>query len=109
MGISCEYTPEINKIVEVQIDEQFIIHSKIIMTCQIKFFEKHKKIRQPQFKKKELFMKRREFLTTTSGALCFTHLVKAEEYSFKGEIKKAVKFGSKPNDQKMQNLKSFDE
>jgi hypothetical protein len=52
MGISCEYTPEINKIVEVQIDEQFIIHSKIIMTCQIKFFEKHKKFDSPNLKRK---------------------------------------------------------
>lgn len=78
-----------------------------MMTCQIKLFKKHKKIRHAQFKNRELFMKRREFLSTTSGALCFTHLVKAEEYSFKGEIKKAVKFGSKPNDQKMQNLKDL--
>ncbi len=48
MRISCEYTLERDKIVEVQIDEQFIIDSKIIMTCQIKFFEKHKKNSTPQ-------------------------------------------------------------
>ena len=52
-------------------------------------------------------MKRREFLTTSSGALCFTHLVQAEERSFKGKIKKAVKFGARPNDQKMQKLKDL--
>jgi hypothetical protein len=53
MGNSCEYTPEINKIVEAQIDEQSILHSKIIMTCQIKLFKKHKKIRHAQFKNRE--------------------------------------------------------
>ena len=52
-------------------------------------------------------MKRREFLTTSSGALCFTHLVRAEEHSFKGKIKKAVKFGTKPNDKQMQKLKDL--
>ena len=50
-------------------------------------------------------MKRREFLTTSSGALCFSHLVRAEEHSFKGKIKKAVKFGTKPNEKQMQKLK----
>ena len=56
------------------------------------------------FKNEELFMKRREFLTTSSGALCFSHLVRAEEHSFKGKIKKAVKFGTKPNEKQMQKL-----
>ena len=52
-------------------------------------------------------MKRREFLTTSSGALCFSHLVRAEEHSFKGKIKKAVKFGTKPNEKQMQKLKDL--
>ena len=100
MGISCEYTPEINKIVEVQIDEQFIIHSKIIMTCQIKFFEKHKKNRQSQFKKKELFMKRREFLTTTSGALCFTHWEKLKNTPLRGKLRRQLNLAPNPMNKK---------
>ena len=52
-------------------------------------------------------MKRREFLTTSSGALCSTNLVKAKEYSLKGKIKKAVKFGSKPNDQTNAKVEGF--
>ena len=52
-------------------------------------------------------MKRRNFLTTSSGALCFSHLVRAEEHSFKGKIKKAVKFGTKPNEKQMQKLKDL--
>ena len=50
-------------------------------------------------------MNRRKFLTTTSGSLALGQFLSAKPQSLTGKIKKAVKFGAKPNDQKMQNLK----
>ena len=47
-------------------------------------------------------MNRRKFLTTTSGSLALGQFLSAKPQSFTGKIKKAVKFGAKPNDQKMQ-------
>ena len=46
-------------------------------------------------------MKRRTFLTTTAGSLTFLGAQANEPKSFKGIIKKAVKFGSKPNEAQM--------
>ena len=52
-------------------------------------------------------MKRRMFLTTTAGSLSFLGAHAKEPKSFKGIIKKAVKFGTKPNESQMQKLKDL--
>ena len=51
-------------------------------------------------------MKRRMFLTTTT-VLSFLGAHAKEPKSFKGIIKKAVKFGTKPNGPQMQKLKDL--
>jgi hexulose-6-phosphate isomerase len=50
-------------------------------------------------------MNRRNFITVSSLAL--SQFVSAEPKSFKGKIKKAVKFGTKPNEAQMQKLKDL--
>ena len=50
-------------------------------------------------------MNRRNFITVSSLAL--SQFVAAEPKSFKGKIKKAVKFGTKPNEAQMQKLKDL--
>ena len=50
-------------------------------------------------------MNRRNFITDSSLAL--SQFVAAEPKSFKGKIKKAVKFGTKPNEAQMQKLKDL--
>ena len=52
-------------------------------------------------------MKRRMFLTTAAGSLSFLGAHAKEPKSFKGIIKKAVKFGTKPNESQMQKLKDL--
>jgi hexulose-6-phosphate isomerase len=52
-------------------------------------------------------MNRRNFLTTSSSLVVSNHFLSAKELSFKGQIKKAVKFGTKPNEAQMQKLKDL--
>ena len=52
-------------------------------------------------------MNRRTFLSTTAGSLSFLGAQANEPKSFKGIIKKAVKFGSKPNEAQMRKLKDL--
>jgi hexulose-6-phosphate isomerase len=52
-------------------------------------------------------MNRRIFLSATVGSLSFAKAHANESKSFKGIIKKAVKFGSKPNETQMQKLKDL--
>jgi len=52
-------------------------------------------------------MKRRNFLATSSSLVVSNHFLSAKELSFKGQIKKAVKFGTKPNEAQMQKLKDL--
>ena len=47
------------------------------------------------------------FLSITAGSLSFQRAQANEQKSFKGIIKKAVKFGSKPNEAQMQKLKDL--
>jgi hexulose-6-phosphate isomerase len=52
-------------------------------------------------------MNRRNFLATSSSLVVSNHFLSAKELSFKGQIKKAVKFGTKPNEAQMQKLKDL--
>ena len=52
-------------------------------------------------------MNRRKFLNTTSGSLALGQFLSAKPQSFRGKIKKAVMFGTKPNEKQMQNLKNL--
>jgi hexulose-6-phosphate isomerase len=52
-------------------------------------------------------MNRRNFLATSSSLVASNHFLSAKELSFKGQIKKAVKFGTKPNEAQMQKLKDL--
>ena len=52
-------------------------------------------------------MNRRNFLTTSSSLVVSNHFLSAKELSFKGQIKQAVKFGTKPNEAQMQKLKDL--
>jgi hexulose-6-phosphate isomerase len=52
-------------------------------------------------------MNRRNFLATSSSLVASNHFLSAKELSFKGQIKKAVKFGTKPNEAQMQKLKEL--
>ena len=52
-------------------------------------------------------MKRRMFLATTAGSISLLGTHANEPKSFKGIIKKAVKFGSKPNEKQMHKLKDL--
>jgi hexulose-6-phosphate isomerase len=52
-------------------------------------------------------MNRRKFLATTSCSLGFSPLLSAKPASFRGRIKKAVKFGTQPDREKMRKLKDL--
>ena len=52
-------------------------------------------------------MKRRSFLATTASSLAFSHFSIAQNPSFRGRIKKAVKFGTNPNEVQMKKLKDL--
>ena len=52
-------------------------------------------------------MKRRFFLATTASSLAFSHFSIAQNPSFRGRIKKAVKFGTNPNEVQMKKLKDL--
>ena len=52
-------------------------------------------------------MNRRNFFATSSSLVVSNHFLSAKELSFKGQIKKAVKFGTKPNEAQMQKLKDL--
>jgi len=52
-------------------------------------------------------MNRRNFLATSSSLVVSNHFLSAKELSFKGRIKKAVKFGTKPNETQMRKLKEL--
>lgn len=52
-------------------------------------------------------MKRRSFLATTASSLAFSHFSIAQNSSFRGKIKKAVKFGTNPNEEQMKKLKDL--
>ena len=52
-------------------------------------------------------MNRRKFLATTSCSLGFSPLLSAKPASFRGRIKKAVKFGAQPDREKMRKLKDL--
>ena len=52
-------------------------------------------------------MNRRKFLLTTTGTFALTNLGGGQNKSFRGLIQKAVKFGSKPNEKRMQELKDL--
>ena len=52
-------------------------------------------------------MNRRNFLATSSSLVVSNHFLSAKELSFKGRIKKAVKFGTKPNETQMMKLKEL--
>ena len=52
-------------------------------------------------------MNRRKFLATTSGAISLTKAGMAKTGKFNGIIRKAVKFGSKPDEKQMQKLKDL--
>jgi len=52
-------------------------------------------------------MNRRQFLTTTAGSLALSNFSFAQDPSFQGKIKKAVKFGTGPNEEQMKKLKDL--
>ena len=52
-------------------------------------------------------MNRRQFLATTAGSLALANFSLAQDSSFRGKIKKAVKFGTNPNEEQMQKLKDL--
>ena len=52
-------------------------------------------------------MNRRKFLATSSCSLGISRLLSAEPVSFRGRIKKAVKFGTQPDREKMRQLKEL--
>ena len=52
-------------------------------------------------------MNRRNFLLTTTGSFALSSFSIGQSKSFKGRIHKAVKFGSKPNEKRMQELKNL--
>ena len=52
-------------------------------------------------------MNRRKFLLTTTGTFALTNFGGGQNKSFRGIIQKAVKFGSKPNEKRMQELKDL--
>ena len=53
------------------------------------------------------FMNRRKFLATTSGAISLAQAGMAKPGKFNGLIRKAVKFGTKPDEKQMQKLKDL--
>ena len=52
-------------------------------------------------------MNRRQFLATTAGSLTLANFSLAQDSSFRGKIKKAVKFGTTPNEEQMKKLKDL--
>jgi len=52
-------------------------------------------------------MNRRKFLATSSCSLGISRLLSAKPVSFRGRIKKAVKFGTQPDREKMRQLKEL--
>ena len=52
-------------------------------------------------------MNRRQFLATTAGSLALANFSLAQDSSFRGKIKKAVKFGTTPNEEQMKKLKDL--
>ena len=52
-------------------------------------------------------MNRRKFLATSSCTLALSQVLSAKSYSLKGRIKKAVKFGTEPNEKQMMKLKDL--
>ena len=52
-------------------------------------------------------MNRRKFLATTSGAISLAQAGMAKPGKFNGLIRKAVKFGTKPDEKQMQKLKDL--
>lgn len=52
-------------------------------------------------------MNRRKFLATSSCSLGISRLLSAKPFSFRGRIKKAVKFGTQPDREKMRQLKEL--
>lgn len=52
-------------------------------------------------------MNRRKFLLTTTGKFALTNFGGGQNKSFRGMIQKAVKFGSKTNEKRMQELKDL--
>ncbi|MEC7627735.1 MAG: sugar phosphate isomerase/epimerase family protein [Verrucomicrobiota bacterium] len=52
-------------------------------------------------------MNRRNFLLTTTGSFALSSFSVGQSKSFKGRIHKAVKFGSKPNEKRMKELKNL--
>ena len=52
-------------------------------------------------------MNRRQFLSTTASSLALSNLSLAQETSFRGKIKKAVKFEYHPNEEQMKKLKDL--
>ena len=52
-------------------------------------------------------MNRRRFLATATSALALSHFCFAQAPSFRGKIKKAVKFGTGPDEEQMKKLKDL--
>lgn len=52
-------------------------------------------------------MKRRHFISATTSAVAFSSFSHARSLSFQGKIRKAVKFGAKPNEEYMGKLKDL--
>ena len=52
-------------------------------------------------------MHRRQFIATSSCTLAMSRMLSAKPVSFKGRIKKAVKFGTQPDEKKMRRLKDL--
>ena len=52
-------------------------------------------------------MKRREFLTTSSGALCFTHLVRLKNTPLRGKLRRRLNLAPNPMTKQMQKLKDL--
>ena len=52
-------------------------------------------------------MNRRKFLTNTTACMALGSKAFASPNIFRGVIKKAVKFGTKPNEQEMQQIKNL--
>jgi L-ribulose-5-phosphate 3-epimerase len=59
------------------------------------------------FKLRYARMNRRRFLATTAGAFALSNFSFAQDPSFRGKIKKAVKFGTAPNEEQMKKLKDL--
>ncbi len=59
------------------------------------------------FKLRYAGMNRRQFLATAAGSLALSNFCFAQDTSFRGKIKKAVKFGTDPNEEQMKKLKDL--